>query len=278
MKKIEKAQLFLQNHLDVFQCPVCHSPFKEITDFQLSCQENHHFDLSKKGTLHFLLKLVQSDYTKEMLLSRQRIAHSGFWYPMLDEVFKQIKTTEGVHLDVGCGEGAHSHYLKTRGLSGPTIAFDISKEGIQLGAATYDDLFFLVADLAQSPFSEQSFDTIINILSPSNYKEFKRLLKPGGQVIKVVPGKNYLKELREVSRKDSREYSNTEVIRKFAEVFPDYTHIPVHYTHTLEDDEIRDFIQMTPLGWHAEWNENMKKQLKRITIDMVILVGQTSHW
>ena len=277
MKKIEKAQLFLQEHLKVFQCPVCHSSFKEMTDFQLSCHENHHFDLSKKGTLHFLLKPVQSEYTRDMLLSRQRIAQTGFWFPMLDEVFKQINNTEGMHLDVGCGEGAHSHYLKSQGLSGPTIAFDISKEGIQLGAATYEDLFFLVADLAQSPFSEQSFDTIINILSPSNYQEFKRLLKSDGQVIKVVPGKNYLKELREVSGKVHQEYFNTEVIGKFAEIFPDYTHIPVQYTHTLEDHEIVDFIQMTPLGWHVKWDEEMKKRLNKITVDMVILVGQNSH-
>lgn len=274
MKKIEKAQLFLKENLHLFQCPVCQSSFKEITDFQLSCLENHQFDLSKKGTLHFLLKPVQSEYTREMLLARQRIAQGGFWHPMLEEVFKQIKKLEGTHLDVGCGEGAHSHYLKGLGLSGPTIAFDISKEGIQLGAATYEDLFFLVADLAHSPFSGNSFDTILNILSPSNYKEFKRLLKPEGQVIKVVPGTDYLKELRTLSGTASKRYSNKDVVRKFEEEFPNHNKIPVYYTRTLNDEEIVDFIHMTPLGWHVQLDEEMKKQLKTITIDMVILVGE----
>lgn len=46
------------------------------------------------------------------------------------------------------------------------------------------------------PFASNHFSDVINILSPSNYQEFKRVLKPQGQIIKVMPNANYLQELR----------------------------------------------------------------------------------
>ena len=35
------------------------------------------------------------------------------------------------------------------------------------------------------------------MLSPANYGEFRRVLAPGGRLIKVYPGAEYLRELRE---------------------------------------------------------------------------------
>lgn len=61
--------------------------------------------------------------------------------------------------------------------------------------------------MAKSPFGDQSFHIILNILSPSNYKEFKRLLVQDGLVIKVVPRPDYLKELREVLYDDMEKKS-----------------------------------------------------------------------
>lgn len=274
MKKIDKAKSFLRDQLHLFKCPVCQSAFEGVEGHQVSCTQGHAFDLSKKGTLHFLLKPAKSEYTRSMLLSRQRIAQMGFWEPMLDTLFESIEKNIGTTLDVGCGEGAHSAYLKDKGLEGPLIAFDISKEGVNLGAATYEDIFFLVADLAQSPFATDQFDTLLNILSPSNYEEFNRLLKPGGQVIKVIPGEDYLKELRALQPKEKQFYSNKEVRDKFKEHYPSSTEQKVRYTVELNEEEVRDFLDMTPLGWHVEASEEDRKSLQQITVDMVILAGK----
>lgn len=273
MKKIDKSKAFITEYLSIFQCPVCQSSIKKVEGYQIICDHNHHFDLSKKGTLHFLLKPAKTEYTRNMLLSRQRIAQSGFWGPLLDKIYQLIPTGEGVHLDAGCGEGSHSAYLKASGLSGSIVAFDLSKEGINLAAATYKDIFFLVADLAQSPFASNQFDTIINILSPSNYREFKRVLKTGGQIIKAVPGRDYLKELRQLTSDDSQNYSNKEVIAHFEEQFPNHARESVNYTFELAKQQIDDFINMTPLGWYIEKTSNLKEELKTITIDMELLIG-----
>lgn len=273
MKKIDKSALFLKEHLDLFRCPVCASDFKNVIGNQLICGENHTYNLSKKGTIYFLMKPSKTEYSREMLLSRQRIAKMGFWKPMLDVLYPLINKNNGVTLDAGCGEGAHSAYLKEKGLKGPVIAFDISKEGINLGAATYSSPFFVVADLAQSPFQTSKFDTILNILSPSNYDEFDRLLKENGRVIKVVPGKNYLTELRSFQTLSKQTYSNEEVKNKFMEHFKNVENYPVNYTVELTDEEIRDFLKMTPLAWNIDIPKTKYEKLRRITIDMEILVG-----
>lgn len=278
LKKIDKAQLFLRNHLHLFQCPVCQAPFSSAENHQVICLNAHRFDLSKKGTLHLLLKTVRSEYTRDMLLSRQRIAQSGFWFPLLEKIQSVIKRPEGTLLDVGCGEGAQSAYLKQKGVSGTIVGFDISKEGINLAAGSHDDLFFVVADLAQSPFASDQYDTILNILSPSNYSEFKRLLKKEGQVIKVVPNPDYLKELRELKEEkedENENYSNEQVVQKFEEHFEVVNKIPVTYKVLLPKDLVSDFINMTPLGWHIDKNhENLITKLNEITVDLLILIGE----
>ncbi|MBA5735303.1 rRNA (guanine-N1)-methyltransferase, partial [Escherichia coli] len=69
-----------------------------------------------------------------------------------------------------------------------------------------------VADLANCPNQAETADVILNILSPSNYVEFKRLLKKDGFLLKVVPEANYLRELREFIYVDEKSsYSNESV-------------------------------------------------------------------
>lgn len=276
LKKIDKAQVFLEDHLHLFQCPVCSQAFESVNNHQVICRDGHQFDLSKKGTLFLLQKSMKSEYTRDMLLSRQRLAESGLWVPLLDKIQSLIKHPEGVLLDIGCGEGSHSAYLKKNGYKGPIISFDISKEGINLAAASHEDIFFLTADLARSPFASHQYDTLLNILSPSNYSEFDRLLKQGGQVIKVVPNRGYLKELRELQEESKQTYSNVQVVEKFEE---HYTHVrkeSVLYTFQLPEELVEDFINMTPLGWHIKADfDNIRTKLKEITVDLLILIGES---
>ena len=54
---------------------------------------------------------------------------------------------------------------------------DIAKEGILTASNHHaQKALWIVADLAQLPFSDESCGTLINMLTPSNYKEFNRVL------------------------------------------------------------------------------------------------------
>ncbi len=68
--------------------------------------------------------------------------------------------------------------------------------GIVSAAKQEREAIWCVADLAAAPFRNRSFDAILNILSPSNYAEFERLLSDDGIVLKVIPRSGHLKELR----------------------------------------------------------------------------------
>ncbi len=107
-----------------------------------------------------------------------------------------------------CGEGSHlQRIIEGSNIPATGIGLDISKDGILLASKRYENSIWIVGDLAKSPFGDQSFHIILNILSPSNYKEFKRLLVQDGLVIKVVPRPDYLKELREVLYDDMEKKS-----------------------------------------------------------------------
>ncbi len=76
------------------------------------------------------------------------------------------------------------------------VGFDLSKEGVYAATAQPVEAFWCVADLTNLPFEDQTFTTILNIFSPSHYKEFQRVLTDDGEVLKIVPQQDYLKELR----------------------------------------------------------------------------------
>ena len=93
------------------------------------------------------------------------------------------------------------------------VGIDLSKEGIRVAAKEHRDIIWCVADLTKLPLQNQQFDLVLNILSPANYGEFKRVLKEHGILVKLLPTADYLIELRELLFKgtDKELYENDSV-------------------------------------------------------------------
>jgi 23S rRNA (guanine745-N1)-methyltransferase len=158
------------------------------------------------------------------------------------------------------------------------VGLDISKEGIVMAAKKYKDPIWLVGDLAISPLEDQSFHVILNIFSPSNYKEFKRILVPNGLVIKVVPRSNYLKELREALFDDLKKkvYKNDATVSLFKKHFYLSDVINLCFTKKLNQAELENLVQMSPLAWtsdQAHIDAFVNRGSSEITIDLDILIG-----
>lgn len=274
MKKIERAAKFLSDHLGLFECPICHQPFESVADNQVTCLGGHAFNLSKKGTIYFLTRATNDQYDQDLFESRKAIADAGFWDPVLEEMLSHIPESDVV-LDVGCGNGSHLSWLKAQKPTIRGIGMDISKSGIEMAGKYYPNNFWMVADLANIPMTESSVDTILNILTPSNYHEFKRLLSKDGQVIKVVPGSDYLRELRDFS--SQKPYSNSEVVGNFKDQFSDINMKQITYQKTLDGKLLNDLVKMTPLGWQLSQKqvESFSQQTDQdITVDLNILIGK----
>jgi 23S rRNA (guanine745-N1)-methyltransferase len=278
LKKIDRGRLFLEAHSDLFECPLCHQPL--ANDNGLICENRHRFDLSKKGTLFFLDHQIKTDYDQEMFLPRSRMIQSGMYAPVLEAIASQMAASEKI-VDIGCGEGSFLSQLLA-GQEKTAIGFDIAKEGVYLATNHNTPAFWCVADLTNLPFAKASFDTILNIFSPSNYQEFDRIMKKGGQVIKVVPASNYLKELRQAYYPEDlakQVYSNERVVEKFLKKYPQASRERISYVFPIPEERRLDLLSMSPLEWGASDEQKMavrKEPLKEITVDIELLVAKLS--
>lgn len=288
--KLTQSAISISKHEALFTCPICSSSM-EVQDLRsLKCKNRHAFDVAKQGYLNLLPHHNKTNYDKTLFESRRIvIANNGFFAPLNTALTKiindQTTTKQKLNLvDMGSGEGTHLNNavqtLETSFKKTVTgIGIDIAKEGILEAARHYEEALWIVADLARTPLVNQMCDVMINILSPSNYEEFNRILKEDGIVIKIVPRENYLKELRRhfYQQSDREYYSNQNVINHFKEHFNIIEQTAVHYTKSLDKSVIMALIKMTPLTWNVDdkdINAFLEKNISEITIDLEIIVGK----
>lgn len=272
LSKRQQCMNAVQQYKEIFQCPICKSKMQLSELGQLQCESRHAFDIAKQGYLNLLQKPMQSMYSKELFEARFEVISSGLY----DEVQQAIacQLAPGLMLDTGCGEGSHLTRIIAAAEGVYGVGIDIAKEGILAAAKFNSGSIWTVGDLANSPFQAASFETILNFLSPANYEEFKRLLKPGGKLIKVIPGEHYLKELRlqAFAGSDKESYNNEQTINRFKEQLTNVQVEHVQYTKPLTPELAQKLVLMTPMGWHVEGKEQI--ELPEITIDLYILTGQ----
>lgn len=284
--KREKSAKHVSKRVSIFKCPLCNTSMKVVDLKSLICANNHTFDFAKQGYINLLTRPTTSHYKNDLFEARHKIImESNLYTPMHEMIQNVIKEQTDASfypftiLDVGCGEGSHlQRIIEGSNIPATGIGLDISKDGILLASKRYENSIWIVGDLAKSPFGDQSFHIILNILSPSNYKEFKRLLVQEGLVIKVVPRPDYLKELREVLYDDMEKkvYKNDDTVSLFKKHFPLLDVLPLRYTKNIDKKKLNHLVEMTPLAWtsdQARIDAFINRESTEVTIDLDILVG-----
>ena len=291
---LSTGKVRIKENIDIFKCPVCEDRMS-IDDFKsIICLNNHCFDISRRGYVNFLLKPSKHKYDKKLFESRNIICKMGFFEPIIKSIVSIIEESiSNSHssnkyiriLDAGCGEGYHLSQImkilqKNQGVHYQGVGIDISKDGIQIASKNYKDIIWCVADLAKLPFMNKKFDIVLNILSPSNYSEFSRVVRNEGILIKVVPDSEYLKELRNILYQgtDKELYSNEKVIEHFSRYFEIREIKSVLYKVSISKEELNHLIKMTPLSWGAA-EEMIEKasdsKIENITADFTIIIGKS---
>lgn len=180
---------------------------------------------------------------------------------------------------MGCGEGTVFSnillVLKQKGLPYNAIGVDNSKEGVTCASRNDKCVLWLVSDIAKVPIIENSIDVILNTLSPARYSEFNRLLKDDGIIIKTVPNKEYLIELRQAIH--LHEYSNNDVVSLFSENTLNYKFVRVNYQKNLSEEERKLVFKMTPLTQNIGLNESGGNLSDIATVDVTVLIGEKKH-
>lgn len=288
-RKMTTARLFAEN-ADLFKCPVCSHPLEVVEWKSLICSHHHCFDIARKGYVNFLSHPVKTKYDKTLFEARKRMSDRGFFDPLMARISERMigerKPASPLIkvLDAGCGEGSHLSNIQQRITERSQgnvlgIGIDISKEGIHIAARHPSHTIWCVADLAQCPLTDKQFNFILNILSPSNYAEFQRILADDGMVIKVVPERKYLQELRGIFYVDPDRsgYSNENTVELFKRNFALVDIQRVQYGVVVEHQDIERLVRMTPLSWGASEERIqhvLDKHTLEVTFDFSVLFGK----
>ena len=99
-------------------------------------------------------------------------------------------------LDIGCGDGART----LANLPTGTIGLDISGRGLELASDTVPDSRLLQGEMRSIPLRDDAVDAITAYHAvfhvpradhPQVYREFARVLRPGGTLLMTLPGGRY---------------------------------------------------------------------------------------
>ena len=263
-----------------FACPICQENLT-LVESSLKCEHRHSFDLAKFGYVNLAPQIKQSaNYDKENFQNRQQILEAGFYQAILETISDLLATKPSAKtiLDIGCGEGFYSRKLQESHSDKTFYAFDISKDSVQIAAKSEPNwaVNWFVGDLARLPIKDASMDMLLDIFSPANYGEFRRVLSKDGILIKVIPTENHLKEIRQIVQDHltNKDYSNLDIKEHFQEHFSIQASQIASLTKSITAEQRQALLSMTPLLFHVDQSKIDWSQLTEITIEAEILVGK----
>jgi len=263
-----------------FACPICQENLT-LLESSLKCCNRHSFDLAKFGYVNLAPQIKQSaNYDKENFQNRQQILEAGFYQAILEAISDLLASSKNAKtiLDIGCGEGFYSRKLQKRHPDKTFYAFDISKDSVQIAAKSEANwaVNWFVGDLARLPIKDASMDILLDIFSPANYGEFRRVLSKDGILIKVIPTENHLTEIRQKVQDQltNKDYSNQDIKNHFQEHFTILSSQTASLTKTITANQLQALLSMTPLLFYIDQSKIDWSQLTEITIEAEILVGK----
>ena len=263
-----------------FACPICQENLT-LVESSLKCDHRHSFDLAKFGYVNLAPQIKQSaNYDKENFQNRQQILEAGFYQAILEGISDLLATNPSAKtiLDIGCGEGFYSRKLQEVHPEKTFYAFDISKDSIQIAAKSEPNwaVNWFVGDLARLPIKDASMDILLDIFSPANYGEFRRVLSKDGILIKVIPTENHLKEIRQMVQDQltKKDYSNQDIKEHFQEHLSIQSSQIASLTKSITAEQRQALLSMAPLLFHVDQSKIDWSQLTEITIEAEILVGK----
>ncbi len=239
----------------LFSCPICSAPLTREPG-RYVCPSRHSFDLAREGYVNLLPANRQHSREpgddRAMAQARTRFLDGGWYSPLRDKLTNLVHdlAPEGATLlDAGCGEGwyttALAQTIEDKG--GHAAGVDLSKPAVKKAARRCPTAEIAVCSVYHLPLPDASVDVLVNCFSPLAAEEFRRVVKPGGRFLYVVPGPRHLWELKRVL------YDNPYENEEKAEEYPGFSLQsvePVETSFTLtQAEDIAALFHMTPYTW-----------------------------
>lgn len=230
------------------------------------CADGHKYDEAKEGYVNLLLANKKSSTApgdnSDMVAARARFLSQGFYQPLLEKItacYEEyfVETSEPAHvLDCGCGEGFYSRMLLKQCPSFSSAfvsAIDVSKPAVKKAAVTAKRLSdvsaqtqYAVANSFDIPLNSVSVDAALSVFAPFAEAELHRVLKREGVFIRVLPGPNHLRELKDQlyqTPKLSREATELPLFKRIMSASL------THNINLAHEEDFQSLVAMTPLHW-----------------------------
>lgn len=242
--------------MSLFFCPLCGAPLVR-GDRAYGCPNGHGYDIAREGYVHLLpANRVHSKAPgddKDMAAARNRFL-SGGYYAHLRDALNALALRHAPEdcavLDSGCGEGYYTaavHAALCEGGKRPqTAGVDLSKPSLRHAARRERGCEFAVASVYHLPVGDRAVDLLLNCFSPLALDEFRRVLRPGGVFLYVVPAPGHLWELKEILYE--KPYPNAAETVAY-EGFDYLDVVEAGRRLTLEGEAVQDLFRMTPYYW-----------------------------
>lgn len=283
---MEKIDKFYQ-YKNLYACPICGKKIRFHAG-SLVCKKEHCFDISAKGYVNMLgATRPLKGYDKQFFKSRGEFFAKGYYAHILDAIIKKVSeikaaadgsepATQLVLVDAGCGEGYYSSALagKIEGLQ--IIAFDIAADAIACAAKSKENVAWTIADVTNIPVKDDVCDILLDVFTPASYKEFGRILKKGGYILKVIPGSNHLKELRKAARDQlkNKDYSGEDVSDYFEQHYDIISQETLTNTMPIDQETLKTLTEMTPLLFDVDVSRLDLSEISEITVEAQLIIGR----
>lgn len=229
-------------------CPLCGKQLHRGAQ-ALACENRHSFDIARQGYVNLLP--VQQKHsahpgdTREQVLSRRAFLEAGYYAPIADALIAAGRkyAASGELLDVGCGEGYYGARLSAA-LGLPLTGLDISKEAVRCAAGKYKNAVWLCATASHLPVADHCVGLLTSLFALTQAEEYRRVLHSRGLYFQVLAAEDHLLHLKSIIY-DHVEHRQKDTVPDLPG-FERLESVPIRFSFTVEDDQIRSLLSMTP--------------------------------
>lgn len=230
-------------------CPVCGKPLT-FGDHVVRCENGHSFDVAREGYVNLLRssrpgELIGDD--KASARCRRDFLNQGYYRCLQQALCRIFENRQGSVLDICCGEGYYTAALG-QNPNLKVFGFDISREMVRLAAKRGGGQYF-VANMAAIPMADNAVDYATHLFAPFHEQSFARVLKPGGRLFTVIPGKAHLFGLKQAVY--DTPYENDEQIPQTTLLKPVGVTKVTDRICLASQQDIQAVFRMTPYFFHT---------------------------
>lgn len=216
----------------------------------LICQAGHRFDLARQGYVNLLGRAAPASAdTAAMVAARMRFLESGIYSPIRD-----LLAARCGHTVVDAGAGPGWYLAGALPEEGRGVAIDVSVAAAKRAARAHPRIGAVVADIwAGLPVASGMADTVLCTFAPRNVPEFARVLRPGGELVVVIPAPDHLAGAREVlGLLEVHQDKDQQLVASVADHFTAVEQTSWSTRERLDAGLLTDLVGMGPNAFHVD--------------------------